>query len=285
MKSVSVILILLGAICVSCLNNTEPHSEEKALSQSSSLINETGTSVESRFLCPTGYKRASADESTFATYLRKLRLKEFGSPVTLFDGSLKINQQAHLSVIDLPIGKRDLHQCADAIMRLRAEYLFDSGQFGDIHFNFTNGFKADYSTWKAGNRISVSGNTVSWKPSSSSNGTYKSFWKYLEMVFSYAGTASLDKELASKPILEMKTGDLLIQGGFPGHAVIVLDMCKNESTGEKMYMLAQSYMPAQEIQILKNPLDDRLSPWYKLTEGEIIRTPEWTFEKTNLKSF
>ncbi|MBN2610182.1 MAG: hypothetical protein JXB00_01355, partial [Bacteroidales bacterium] len=53
----------------------------------------------------------------------------------------------------------------------------------------------------------------------------------------------------------------------------------------KVFLLAQSYMPAQDIQILKNPNDKSISPWYSLDfEGDLI-TPEWTFKKTDLKRF
>jgi hypothetical protein len=51
-----------------------------------------------------------------------------------------------------------------------------------------------------------------------------------------------------------------------------------------MYMLAQSYMPAQETQILINPNDESLSPWYPLKDGE-IKTPEWTFMSGDLRCF
>jgi dTDP-4-dehydrorhamnose 3,5-epimerase-like enzyme len=56
------------------------------------------------------------------------------------------------------------------------------------------------------------------------------------------------------------------------------------STGNTMYMLAQSYMPAQETQILINPNDESLSPWYPLKDGE-IKTPEWTFMSGDLRCF
>jgi hypothetical protein len=41
-------------------------------------------------------------------------------------------------------------------------------------------------------------------------------------------------------------------------------------------------MPAQEIQILKNPNNLELSPWYSNKIGSELRTPEWTFKKTDL---
>ncbi|MCH8317342.1 MAG: hypothetical protein IIA88_02400, partial [Bacteroidetes bacterium] len=67
--------------------------------------------------------------------------------------------------------------------------------------------------------------------------------------------------------------------------IIVVDLAVNPKTNEKIFLLAQSYMPAQEIQILKNPNNDKISPWYSVNFGEELETPEWTFNKTDLKRF
>lgn len=73
-------------------------------------------------------------------------------------------------------------------------------------------------------------------------------------------------------------GDFLVQGGSPGHAVIVLDEAINGKTGKRMLLIAQSYMPAQEIHILKNPFEPSISPWYRAPEEErSFLTPEWNF--------
>jgi hypothetical protein len=69
-----------------------------------------------------------------------------------------------------------------------------------------------------------------------------------------------------------------------GHAVIVVDMAENNE-GSKIYLLAQSYMPAQSIHILKNMGDSGLSPWYKISADNEIITPEWTFLKGDLRRF
>ncbi|WP_273567871.1 DUF4846 domain-containing protein [Maribacter halichondriae] len=244
-----------------------------------------GKTIDTRFVIPQGFRRITADSASFAYYLRNLPLKPSGAPVTYFDGRTKPNRNIYDAVVDLPIGKRDLHQCADAVIRLRAEYFFEEEKYDSIHFNFTNGFNADYPNWQKGKRIVVDGNKVFWKQSSQASDSYKSFWKYLEMVFSYAGTASLEKELKPTDLEEMKIGNVFIKGGFPGHAVIVVDMAVQESTGEKVFLLAQSYMPAQEIQILKNPINPNLSPWYSVDFGNTLKTPEWTFKKSHLKRF
>jgi hypothetical protein len=60
-------------------------------------------------------------------------------------------------------------------------------------------------------------------------------------------------------------------------------MVENALTHEKMYMLAQSYMPAQEIQILLNPETNTV--WYSLSAEDPIETPEWTFTRAQLKRF
>ena len=108
-----------------------------------------------------------------------------GSKVLLYNGETKRNQQAAYAVVDLDIGKRDLQQCADAVIRLRAEYLYEQKQYAAIHFNFTNGFNAEYTKWAKGSRIRVNGNTVSWYPSKGEDYSYKTFRSYLDMVFSY----------------------------------------------------------------------------------------------------
>jgi len=201
------------------------------------------------------------------------------------DGTVKPNYGGYIAVVDMPIGYRDLQQCADAVMRLRAEYLYAQQRYEDIHFNFSNGFRASYSKWRAGNRIRVSGNTVTWRAAQAESTSYESFLKYLDMVFAYAGTASLEQELEAVEWEDLQIGDVFIQGGYPGHAQIVVDMARHVETGEKIFLLAQSFMPAQEIHVLTNLQGQNTGPWYKSAfEGE-LSTPSWTFYKHNLKRF
>ena len=125
-----------------------------------------------------------------------------------------------------------------------------------------------------------------WRKSSRVKHSYGDFMSYMTLVFSYAGTHSLSLELDDvKSISDMRPGDLFIQGGFPGHAILVVDMAQNPSTGKKVFMLAQSFMPAQEMHILENPTDPDMSPWYPLDFGETLYTPEWRFQKSDLKRF
>ena len=50
-------------------------------------------------------------------------------------------------------------------------------------------------------------------------------------------------------------------------------------------MLVQSYMPAQDIQVLVNLKERDKSPWYTLDGKGNILTPEWGFTSADLKRF
>ena len=79
-------------------------------------------------------------------------------------------------------------------------------------------------------------------------------------------------------------GDILIRGGFPGHAVIVIDVATN-AKGNRIYLLAQSYIPAQDIHLLNNPSNKKISPWYLVNEEERIITPEYLFTTMELNKW
>lgn len=207
---------------------------------------------------PDGFERVSNPRGSFGSWLRGVGLKK-DRTVYLYNGLPKPNQSAQYAVLDIATGNKDLQQCADAIMRLRAEYLFSQKKFDQIVF-FDN--KGKSYRWKAG-------------------ADKTNFQRYLEQVFGMCGTASLEKQLKPVPISHIQPGDVFIKGGFPGHAMIVVDVAKNKA-GKTIYMLAQSYMPAQDIHIVKNPANPD-SPWYNAGEMAEIVTPEWTFTRQQLR--
>jgi hypothetical protein len=153
------------------------------------LINKDGKTVGERIKVPEGFERVEVSEGSFGEYLRDLPLKPHGSKVKYFNGGTK-SRDVYEAVIDIDIGDRDLQQCADSVMRLRAEYLYGRSLFDNIHFNFTNGFKADYPTWRQGGRIKVEGNKAYWVKQIGPSTDYASFRKYLDVVFAYAGRLS-----------------------------------------------------------------------------------------------
>jgi hypothetical protein len=236
--------------------------------------------IVNRISVPKGYTRMDYNQGTFQHWLRHLPLKEGNPQVYLYNGQLKGNQSAHAYVMDIDIGDKDLQQCADAAMRLRAEYLFSNHQKEAIRFNYTNGANVPYSKWRQGFMPVPEGKTVKWVASAKAGEGYEKFKAYMIQIFNYAGTLSLSKELTPIALEDIQPGDLFIKGGSPGHAVMIMDMAIHPETGNKVFLLSQSYMPAQNIQILKNPSNSLLSPWYSLAEiGAHLYTPEWTFDR------
>lgn len=238
--------------------------------------------IESRYPPEKGFERKD-DISNFGRYLRNLPLKPVNGLVKYYDGSVKQRNNVYSGVIDLPIGKKNLHQCADAIIRLRADYFYKNKRYDDIHFNLTNGFLVEYTKWREGYRVKVEGNTTTWVKKEEVSNTQEDYWKYLEFIFTYAGTLSLSKELRSISIEEARIGDVFIRGGSPGHAIIIIDEIIDIHSKNKMYLLAQSYMPAQELQILNNSKVE--GSWYSFEGEKTISTPEWNFSINDLKRF
>jgi len=246
--------------------------------QSNALIN--------RISPPHGFERAPASDSSFAQWLRNIPLKSGNPPVMLFNGQQKRHQLGHHAIVDIDIGTNDLQQCADAIIRLYAEYLYGTHQFEKIAFLLTNGDTASFLTWSVGYRPRVADDVVTWRKGANPDSTYSAFQDYLRFVFTYAGTYSLSEQLSSVDASEeIRIGDVFVQGGFPGHAVLVVDIAVNSETGKKVFLLCQSYMPAQDIHILKNLNDSDLSPWYALSLTDTLYIPEWTFLRSDLKRF
>jgi len=242
-------------------------------------------SITKQLNIPQNYIRIQNEPGGFAEWLHNLPIRTDDSLVHLYNGKLKRNQDAQHSILDIDVGDKNLQQCADAVIRLRAEYLYSKTLYDNISFNFTSGDAAKYSEWIKGYRPAVNGNNVVWNKSAQPDSSYIGFRRYLQTVFTYAGSYSLSREMKKVSIRDIQIGDIFIQGGFPGHAVIVVDIAVNVDTNTKVFLLAQSYMPAQEIHILKNSIDSSLSPWYEIPEDCILITPEWEFEVTDLMRF
>lgn len=202
----------------------------------------------------------------------------------LFDGREKPYQAGTFAVVDIDVGSSNLQQCADAVIRLRAEYLFQAACGDQISFAFTSGQQARWPAWKQGLRPVVSGNKVSWIAKSKADSSYQSFRDYLSSVFTYAGSFSLAQELmVVKDPSTVQPGDVFIHGGFPGHALLVADVAQN-AQGERVFLLVQSYMPAQDIHVLRN-LANQGDAWYPARKQGSLETPEWKFSYSDLRRF
>lgn len=200
----------------------------------------------------------------FGNWLRTLPLRAPEEPVRTWDGQV-VPHEAR--VIALPLVPGDLQQCADSLIRLRAEWLRKTGQ--QVSFHATSGDALPWSRWQAGERPYVSGNRVRWR--AGSDGGWE---EYLAAVFTWAGTASLER-LDTVAIDAPRGGDLFVQGGFPGHAVQILDLARD---GEHTYaLIGEGFMPAQSFHVELGPHDG----WWSIDEG--LTLPYWRFDADALR--
>lgn len=221
--------------------------------------------IQQRFPSEPGYTRLPVEAGSYGEYLRTLPLKPVGSEVKNYDGTLSNMNGYAAAVIDISVGNRDLQQCADAVMRLRSEYLFAKKQYDHIYFYNWGGLKMDWTRYKQGYRFRNNKFVKTAQP----DGSAKTFTSYLEFVFAYASTVTLEKQLqAVNDMKKMQPGDVLIKGGTPGHCFIVIDVAENKTGSEKQFMIAESFMPAQNIHLLKN---DRGGVWF--TVGKQYNIP------------
>ncbi len=235
--------------------------------------------IDSRFKPPKGFVRIPTGSNDFGKYLRKIPLKPPGSPVLYYNNNPIPNQNNHAAVLDISIGKKNLQQCADAVIRLKAEWLFEAKKFELISFHLTNGMEVPFTKWAQGFRIKVTGNQTKWyKRYDQENFSHNSLLSYLEFVYTYAGTLSLANESDHIAYDSLEIGAIFIQPGSPGHCVIVVDMAINTATGDKVFLLAQSYMPAQSIHILKHTQ----GAWFSAKNG-LLNTPYWVFSINDCK--
>jgi hypothetical protein len=268
-------------------HESENHSTENTRSRSIEIVRAgSGKSIKQFIKAPTSYEWSTEEESSFGQFLQEIEVLEAGSDILDFRGSPISNQSEHVAILNYDIGTRDLQQCADAVIRLRAEYLFKEKKYDDIKFHFTSGDIFTWNDYVKGIRPVVSGNQVSFQNIGAPNDGYDGFRKYLDIVFTYAGTISLHRETA--PVdnnSKIKAGDIIIKPGSPGHAIIIVGVAKNNQ-GEKVFLLAEGYTPAQSIHVIKNTNNPDLSPWYKLEiNAPSTSTARYTFSPTNIRSF
>ena len=128
------VLCVVLIACQSKANTNKEVVEVKKTSIENCCTYKPGKTISNRFVLPEGYSRTLEEVNSFAHYLRSLPLKPDGSLVQTYNGQIKPNNGIYEAVADIDIGKRDLQQCADAIMRLRAEHLYKQHKIDKIGF-------------------------------------------------------------------------------------------------------------------------------------------------------
>lgn len=215
---------------------------------------------------PQGYTRVAVQPGSFAEWLENINLRK-NNTVYLYNGQPIEQQELHYVVLDISTGNKDLQQCADAIMRLRAEYYFSRKEYEKI--NFTSGASTYNFNSFAGRQQCFS---------------HDCLLQFMEKVFINCGTYTVDEMTKPATLANVQAGDVFVKAGAPGHAMIVVDVAQN-AAGNRIYLLAQGFMPAQDMHIVINPTSSTLSPWFAATTNTNIITPGWTFAPGQFKQW
>ncbi len=250
------------------------------------VIDESKSTIRTRFTPPPGFTWVKEEPGSFGDFLVNFPLHPPGFPIRDYKGVPLPRQHNHLAILKIDVGEKDLQQCADAWMRLYAEYLWGQKRYDEIGFHFTSGQFMSWNDFKNGVRTTEVKDRVKFHKTAKFDDSYQNFRKYLNLVFNYAGTISLDREgVKITNNNKIQTGDFLINPGSPGHSVFIVGVAKNR-IGKKVYLLAESFMPAQDIHILKNPTNKKFSPWYELdvNRSQTI-TAKYLFKPTVIKRF
>lgn len=248
-------------------------------------INEKGNTIKERIHPPEGYERVYYPEDSFQHYIQNYSLKPFGAKVINYDGKPYGYQSWHVGILEVPVPSNGLQQCADALIRIRAEYLWETDQKDKIGFNFTSGHYCSWENYAEGYRPKINGNNVSFYKTEAVDFSKSNFYSYLNLIYMYAGTQSLYNELDEiKNINEIAVGDLLIKPGSPGHVIMVVDKAIN-SEGKILVIFAQGNTPAQSVHLIKNINGSELNPWFEVEIEQALKIPTYYFKKVKCIRF
>ncbi len=248
-------------------------------------INKQGKTIKERVRLPEGYKRVTYPKGSFQEYLRHYNLKEFGTKIINYDNTEYYWQYGHIGILDISVPKNGLQQCADALIRIRSEYLWANNRKDEIGFNFTSGHYCSWLKYAEGYRPRVKGNNVTFYKTASKDHSKTNFYRYLNLIYIYSGTLSLYNELPKiDSAKDLKLGDMLIKGGAPGHVAMICDEAVN-ANGDKLFLLFQGNTPAQSVHLVKNLEIPKISPWYHLEKDKEITVSNYIFDSSKFVRF
>jgi len=256
-----VILLTVSIFLLACTDQTSTSAQTPAISQEAI------------------FPKEFTDKDSWPYFLKHLPEKD--APILDYKGNPVSYQEKHTAIVDYDIGNKDLQQCADALMRLRAEYLFTQKRYSEIHFHFVSGQDYRFLDYCKGKRPVPNGNTVHFVYTDTVDINHHNLRRYLDIVYSYASTISLAKELNDAD--RFAIGTVVITPGSPGHCFIITDEATT-SSGDVVYKLVEGYTPAQSIYVLRNLAEPKLGYWHRLAKGD-IETASYSFHNYKLKKF
>jgi hypothetical protein len=231
------------------------------------------STLEDRIAPPAGFTRAELAPGSFGAWLRRLPLTAKGTPVRSHRGEV-IYPPDHANVaavVAIDVGAQNLQQCADAVIRLHAEWLWSQGR-RDQSYRAADRTPMPFARWARGERVVPRGNAIAWTATGGrADSSHAAFRSFLDAVFAWTNTVALARDTRAVDLADLHPGDFVVQPGTPGHSVLVLDLAA-AADGRRAVLLGQSYMPAQSFQVLR---PSPASAWF-IVDPAGLETPFWS---------
>ena len=204
--------------------------------------------------------RLPVEPGSFANWLHNLPLKPPGSPVLKYNG--KIHKSAQdttvAAVVNLDMQGRKLEQCMDILIRLYAEYMWQGGRAEKMSLPLPGNFWLNWMDWEKGIRPEFHGIQVKFKVNAAVDSSFENFENYLRLIYSESHTQQFYHNLKRIEKDELQIGDFIVSKGSKSHAVMVVDLVRNEQA-DLLALFGQGDTPACEFYIMNYRKND---PWF-----------------------
>ena len=219
---------------------------------------------------PAGFTRPAATNG-WQQWVRSLAIKPEGSQVVDYAGRPIEPPSAPAYLLDVPLRGR-FCQCADVAIMLWADYNEQQGRDEQVSFNSVSGQPMKFADFlrgvrylctSDGSRLRAAHNGTAVGPQYSRE---QAFEDYLQQVFTFAGSASLHRDLSLVDPKQLMPGDIYVQPpssspGRMGHVTILLDLARN-AQGDPMLLTAYGWVPAMSPYIPRPGSGQGQGEWF-----------------------
>lgn len=221
---------------------------------------------------PPGWERIPAPPGSFAAWLRELPLAAPGTPVKDWRGDEVYggDDEYVKAVIAIDVGRSNLQQSADVVVRLHAEWQWSLGRRDQEYVSATKD-PLPYARYAEGKRTLAQGPHLYWVKQRDPNDVndYDAFRDFLDAAFLWINSPAL--RMQSEPVAAdaLMPGDFFVRRDKSGHTVVVLDVV-TRANGERLALLGQGIAPAMNPHVLR---PGRGTAWFSLRPPEPLLTP------------
>jgi len=214
------------------------------------------------------YHRVKVEATSFGKWLRDLPLKNNNSPVLDYRGKIfKSGTDSIVAgVVNWDIKNRRLEQCMDILIRLYAEYSWEYNKTTPLSLPLPGGYWLGWEEWKNGFRPVFKGINVKLKKKAISDSTTLTFRRYLNTIYNASHTQQFYHAYQAVDRTKVQIGDFIVKKGSKGHAIMIVDLAKNEH-GDLIALIGNGDTPACQFFLLNFRTGQ---PWIPLVFVEDI---------------